>query len=222
MIKLELEPLVVALDETRLESSKVLGNAAARAALSSIWGTSAEDLVHFFAVVYDKAVGEISDHDSFIALSFSRHGFVLNPSEPVNVEEAQKQIGIDLEIINRESQWGKEDSIYFSEWWPKPHYNTDTRTLEFGIALKDFFGNTINRTINRLVLTRYGHILINYSLAEKDILSKKPLSEFIAKLDELQAAVVIEEGYRYEDIIEETDTPSRSRMINLLLSSEIF
>ncbi len=222
MIKLELETFVAELDEAKLPTLKVLDNASARAALAMIWGASAEDLVRFFAVVYDKKIKKISDADSFIALSFSNHGFVLDPEESVNVSEAGKQIEIDLEIINRESQWSKENSIYFSGWWPKPHYNAVTKTLEFGVALKDFSGNIINRTINRLILTRYGHVLMNYSLSEQDILTNKPLEEFTKKLDELQAALKIEQGYRYEDIVKALDKPSRSRMINLLLSSEIF
>ncbi len=222
MVKLKLKTFVAELDETKLSTLKILDNASARAALAMIWGASAEDLVRFFAVVYDKKIKEISDDNSFIALSFSNHGFVLEPDEPVNIEEAEKQIEIDLEIINRESQWHRENSIYFAGWWPKPHYNTDTKTLEFGVALRDFSGNIINRTINRLILTRYGHILMNYSLSEDDVLKNEPLETFTRKLDELQGALIVEQGYRYEDIMRALDKPSRSRMINLLLSSEIF
>ncbi len=222
MIKLELSTLVADLNEKKLPSLKVLDNAAARAALATIWGADAEDLVNFFAVVYDKSVRKISDNNSFIALSFSNHGYVLRPDDPVSIADAEKQIEIDLEILNRESQWGREEAIYFSGWWPEPHYDKASKTLEFGISLKDFFGNTINRTINRLILTRYGHVLMNYSLSENDILEKKPLEQFTQKLDEIQAALTIEKGYRYEDVVEELDKPSRSRMINLLLSSEIF
>lgn len=222
MIELRREKLVVDIDVARLASLHILTDSAAQTSLSQIWDTDQSDLLHYFSVLYDKSLDELSDKDSFITLSFAESGYIIDANEPIDVEEAKKQIEIDLEIINRESQWGKEDSIYFDQWWPVPKYDKQRQMLEFGVSLKDFHQKVFNRTVNRIVLTRYGYVSINYSLSERDILDDKPLSHYQKKLDEVSAAMTIKEGYRFQDVDEDNDFPSKSRMINLLLSSEIF
>ncbi|MGY0398766.1 MAG: DUF2167 domain-containing protein [Ostreibacterium sp.] len=172
--------------------------------------------------MYNKGVNNLSDKDSFITLSFSANGYIIETNDDINISEARKQIEIDLEIINRESQWGKTDSIYFDQWWPAPIVDKEKHTIEFGVSLKDFHERVFNRTINRIILTRHGHITINYSLSEKDIAENKSLSDYQKKLDEVTNSLSIAKGYRYQDVDEENDLPSKSRMINLLLSSEIF
>ncbi len=222
MIELINDKLVIRIDEKALSSLAVLSDSMARARLSKIWDTEQADLAHYLAVFYDKGNKDFSDSNSFITLSFNDNGYIVDSNEHIDIAEARRQIEIDLEIINRESQWNKEESIYFDRWWPKPTMDTQKHLLEFGVSLKDFHSKVFNRTVNRIVLTRFGYISINYSLSEQDILEDKPLSYFQKNLDEVVAALDIEAGYRFDDVDENNDMPSRSRMINLLLSSEIF
>lgn len=216
------EQLQLSIDEQLLTTLNMLTERAAREQLATIWGAELGDLSHYYALFFNQNIQTVSDKDSFITLSFSSHGYVLEPTEHIDITEAEKQIAIDLEIINRESQWGEEESIYFDQWWPKPHYNSEKQVLEFGVSLKDYHQKVFNRTLNRLLLTRFGHILINYSLSEQDIADDKPLSAYQTKLDEVEKALNITESFRYQDVNEDTDSPSKSRMINLILSSEIF
>lgn len=213
---------MIDINHKALSSLDVLGETDTRVRLSKIWDTEPADLSHYLAVFYNKGKKDFSDNDSFLTLSFAETGYIVDSHESIDLAEAKKQIEIDLEIINRESQWSKEESIYFDRWWPRPTLDKSKHTLEFGISLKDFYGKVFNRTINRIVLTRFGYLSINYSLSEQDIYADKPLSYYQKKLDEVFAAILISEGYRYQDIDEENDMPSRSRMINLVLSSEIF
>ncbi len=222
MIELINDKLVIRIDEKAFSSLAVINDSFARARLSKIWDTDQADLAHYLAVFYDKGNQDFSDSNSFMTLSFNDNGYIIDSNELIDVAEARKQIEIDLEIINRESQWNKEESIYFDRWWPKPTIDMQKHLLEFGVSLKDFHGKVFNRTVNHIILTRFGYVSINYSLSEQDILEDKPLSYFQGKLDEVVAALDIETGYRFEDIDEDNDMPSRSRMINLLLSSEIF
>lgn len=222
MIELANDKLVIRINNKALSALAVLSNGTARTKLSKIWDTEPADLAHYLAVFYPKGNKDFSDKNSFITLSFADSGYIIDSNEPIDVNEAKKQIEIDLEIINRESQWSKEESIYFDRWWPAPTVDKNKHLLEFGVSLKDFHGKVFNRTVNRIILTRFGYLSINYSLSEKDILDDKPLSYFQKNLDEIVAALSIEEGYRFQDVDENNDMPSRSRMINLLLSSEIF
>lgn len=222
MLQINTDQLVLEIDLTKITSLRVQDNMAARQALATVWGANIEDLSHYYAVYFDKQLNQLGDTDSFISLSFVSHGYIINAEESIEVTDAQKQIEIDLEIINREAQWSAEESIYFDRWWPQPGMNQQTKTLEFGVSLKDFHQKVFNRTLNRLILTRYGHILLNYSLSEADIFADKPLSYYQNNLDEVINALTVVKGYRYQDIDEDNDLPSRSRLINLILSSEIF
>lgn len=222
MIQLKNDSFVIDIDETKLTSLQFFANASAREKLANIWDADLEDLSHYYALLGDKEMPLVSDNQSFMTLSLWEHGYIVDTKENIDLSEIQRQIEIDLEIINRESQWTAEESIYFGEWWPKPTYNKGNYQLDFGVSLKDFHQKAFNRTVNRILLTRYGHILINYSLSENDINANKPLAYFRQKLDELTQAMHLHSGYRYNDINEDTDMPSRSRMINLILSSEIF
>lgn len=222
MIELMNDPLTITLDGKKLATLKSLDGAAARQALSKVWDTDVEDLQHYLAVIFDKSSKVLSDEVSFMTLSYANHGYIIAANETIDVASARKQIEIDLEIINRESQWTKEESIYFDQWWPIPQVNKMTHTMEFGVSLKDYHQKVFNRTINRIILTRYGHLLINYSLSEADIAAKRPLDYYQKRLDEATKAIQVAQGGRYIDVDEDTDRPSKSRMINLLLSSEIF
>lgn len=216
------EKLTLSFDETQLGNLNALFEKQARVALAKMWHTEVEDLLHYLALFTNKKIATLDDNSSFITLSFNAHGYVLDPELPISIGEAQKQIEIDLEIINRESQWSAEDSIYFSEWWPKPSFDPQTHTLEFGVALRDFYKRVINRTINRVILTRYGHISLNYSLSEADTNAARPLSYYQKQFDDVVKALTISPEYSYDAVNEDSDTPSKSRLINLILSSEIF
>lgn len=222
MIKLISPKLALTIDEKKLSTLAVFVDEAARAQLVTLWDAEQSDLSHYLALFVNPSVKSLSDQDSFISLSFSGNGYILDSNETIDLAEAQKQIEIDLEIISRESQWNKEESIYFDQWWPKPQMNPDSHIMEFGVSLKDYQQNVFNRTINRILLTRFGYLSINYSLSEADVSSNKPLSEYQKKLDEVVSVINIDKGYRFIDIDEDNDMPSKSRMINLLLSSEIF
>lgn len=222
MINIETDNLVLDIDQSKIASLRVLNSSEARRALADIWGASIDDLSHYYALFFDKQLETLGGTDSFITLSFASHGYVADADEHIDIAEAQKQIEIDLEIINRESQWSAEESIYFDRWWPEPKMDKQSKVMEFGVSLKDFHQKVFNRTLNRLILTRYGHILLNYSLSEADILANKPLSYYQQKLSEVTAALTVKESYRYQDVNEDSDLPSRSRLINLILSSEIF
>lgn len=216
------DKLQLAIDKHKLKNLQVQSENKARALLANIWDTEVEDLSNYYAVFFDKKSKSLSYKQSFVTVSFSQHGYIMDSKEFINVADAQKQIEIDLEIINREAQWELKDSIYFDHWWPKPQFFQEKNMLEFGVSLKDFNKKVFNRTLNRLILTRYGHLMINYSLSESDIKLARDLSYYQKNLDEVLAAITIKPGYRYQDVNEETDSPSRSRMINLVLSSEIF
>lgn len=222
MIQLKNDNFVIDIDETKLTSLQFFANADAREKLANIWDTDATDLMHYYVLLGDKNTPLVSDNQSFMTVSLWEHGYVMDSAEDVNLAEVQKQIEIDLEIINRESQWSAEESIYFGAWWPKPTLDKDKHILDFGVTLKDFHQKPFNKTLNRIILTRYGHILMNYSLSEEDINANRPLSYFQEKFDEATRAMTIQKGYRYADVNEDTDSPSKSRMINLILSSEIF
>ncbi len=187
-----------------------------------MWHTNSEDLSYYLALFSNKAIKQLNDDSSFITLSFSAHGYVIETGSAIDIAEAKKQIEIDLEIINRESQWSAEESIYFDDWWPKPYFDVKTHTLEFGVVLKDFHQRVINRTLNRLILTRYGHIAINYSLSEQEINSGRSVSDYQQHFDEIVSALTIAPNDRYEAINEDSDRPSKSGLINLILSAEIF
>lgn len=222
MIKIQADKLSLTIDERKLTTLRVKSKNEARALLANIWDAEPSDLSHYYAIFFDKKDKSLSDEQSFITLSFSHHGYIMDSKERIDTVEAKKQIEIDLEIINRESQWGAEGSIYFDQWWPEPKFFAENNMLEFGVSLRDYHKKVFNRTLNRLILTRYGHLMLNYSLSENDISIAHPLSYYQKKLDEVLAAITIAPGYRYQDVNDETDNPSRSRMINLILSSEIF
>lgn len=222
MIEITTDELVLYVDETYLQTLQIRSGEEARKTLASIWGADVADLLHYQAIFFDKSLPQLTEADSFVSLSSVQHGYIADIEEKINNSEARKQIEIDLEIINRESQWSAEDSIYFDDWWPAPNVDIDRKTLEFGVSLKDFYQQVFNRTLNRLFLTRYGHFSLNYSLSENAIKQAQPLSYYQEKLDEITVSLSILEGYRYEDVDEDNDIPSRSRLINLILSSEIF
>lgn len=222
MIEIHTARLALSIDESQLTSFNGVYEAQARDRLAEIWTVEAIDLPHYHALFIDKNIDETFDFFSFVTIAYIDHGYVIDPQEAIDIVEAKKQIEIDLEIINREARWGAEESIFFDDWWPLPAYQADKQMLEFGIALKDFYQKVINRTLNRIILTRNGHIAVNYSLSEDDLYSDKTLAYFQGKLDEICQAIKIHEGYRYQDVDEEKDYPSKSRMINLILSSEIF
>ncbi len=222
MIKLVTEKLTLSIDEGQLNTLHVIVEQAARRELARLWHTDSEDLSHYLALFNDKAIKQLNDDSSFITLSFSAHGYVIENDSAINTAEAKKQIEIDLEIINRESQWSAEESIYFDAWWPKPHFDAKKHTLEFGVVLKDFHQRVINRTLNRLILTRYGHIAINYSLSEQEINSGRSVSDYQQRFDEIVSVLTIAPDDRYEAINEDSDRPSKSGLINLILSAEIF
>lgn len=222
MIQLKNDNFIIDIDESKLTTLQLFANADARGKLANIWDTAPEDLMHYYMLLGDKDVPLVSDNQSFMTVSLWEHGYVTDSAEQVDLSEIQKQIEIDLEIINRESQWSAEESIYFGGWWPQPTLDKDRHILDFGVSLKDFHQKPFNRTLNRIILTRYGHILMNYSLSEEDINANKPQSYFQQRFDEAMATMAIHPGYRYEDVNEDTDMPSKSRMINLILSSEIF
>lgn len=222
MIDITTDELVLHLDDTQLQTLQVRIGDDARQLLATIWGADTTDLSHYHAIFFDKSLPQLTGTDSFISLSSTQHGYIADIEETINSDEAQKQIEIDLEIINREAQWTAEESIYFDAWWPKPTLDTNTQILEFGVSLKDFYQQVFNRTLNRLFLTRYGHFSLNYSLSEAAIKQAQPLPYYQEKLDEITASLTIVDGYRYQDVDEENDIPSRSRLINLILSSEIF
>lgn len=221
MIQIKNDSFVIDFDEEKLANLQFYIDAEARERLASIWDTDAEDLSHYYLLLGEKGLPIVSDNQSFMTISLWDHGYV-DSTGAIDLSEVQKQIEIDLEIINRESQWGPEESIYFDQWWPKPVVDIKRHTLDFGVSLKDFHQKVFNRTLNRIILTRYGHILLNYSLSEADIFGNKALSYYEGRFDEVMNAMSIQAGYRYEDINEDTDMPSRSKMINLILSSEIF
>lgn len=222
MIQLKNDNFVIDVDESKLTTLQLFANEEARNKLATIWDTEADDLSHYYALLGDKEQPLVSDNQTFMTVSLWEHGYVLDSAESVNLTEIQQQIEIDLEIINRESQWSAEESIYFGGWWPKPTLDKQNHVLDFGVSLKDFHQKAFNRTINRIILTRYGHILMNFSLSENDINANTPQSYFQEKFDEVTQAMGIQPGYRYEDVNEDTDMPSKSRMMNLILSSEIF
>lgn len=222
MIDINAKDIALVIDEEKLKTLQVRVGEQARELLATLWQADSEDLLHYQAIFFDKSLKSLTENDSFVTLSFNSHGYVVDVDEHINLVEAQKQIEIDLEIINRESQWNDTEAIYFGGWWPKPTMDVKNRILEFGVSLKDFHQQVFNRTLNRLFLTRYGHLLLNYSLSEISIANTHPLSYYQEKLNEISATMTIAEGYRYEDIDEDSDMPSRSRLINLILSSEIF
>lgn len=222
MIEIKTDDLALVVNENQLKTLQIQEGEGARQMLAALWGTDLVDLSHYLAIFYDKSLTQLTEDDSFITLSFSLHGYVVDAEERIDAAEAQKQIEIDLEIINRESQWTKEESIYFDKWWPKPTMDVGKKMLEFGVSLKDFNQQVFNRTLNRIFLTRYGHMLLNYSLSEAAASSTNPLLDYQNKLDEIVMALTISEGFRYSDVDEDNDIPSRSRLINLILSSEIF
>ncbi len=222
MIELKRKNLVLNIDDKKLATLRMLTGSAAQARLAELWDTEQADVSHYMAVFYNKGLEQLSETDSFITMSFSKVGYILDANERIDLAEAKKKIEIDLEILNRESQWGKKDSMYFDQWWPTPVYDIKSNVLEFGVSLKDFHQRVFNRTVNRIKLTRFGYLSVNYSMSEKDILEDKPLSYYRNKLDEICNVVTVKPGYRFQDVDKDNDTPSQSRMINLLLSSEIF
>ena len=222
MIELKTDKLVISIDTKKLTSLSMLSAEAAKNQLAKIWDTNQTDLNHYLILLHDNTIEQVSDKDSFITVSFLKNGYILDSHEVIDVDEAKKQIEIDLEIINRESQWSKEDSIYFDQWWPTPVIDKKNHTMEFGISLKGFYQKVFNRTLNRIQLARYGYLSINYSLSERDILENKALSHYQKKLDEVLVAITIKKGFRFQDFDENIDIPSKSRLINLLLSAEIF
>lgn len=218
---ISVDDLTLNIDPSRLKNLQVQTAETARKTLSDIWGSPVDELGHYLAIFFDKKAKTLQEGQSFISLSFMSHGYVTEIDKPLNHNEAKKQIEIDLEIINRESQWKPEESIYFANWWPVPHFDKKSHVLEFGVALKDH-RQIFNRTLNRILLTRYGHLLLNYSLSEQDIASDLSLTFCQSRLDEVQSVISVASGFRYEDIDVENDRPSRSKLINLILSSEIF
>ncbi len=222
MIQITANNLALVIDNDRLSTLNVYNSAETRRRLAAIWSVDEQDVAQYQALFFDKALGQLGDKDSFVTLSFIAHGYVADAGERIDANEAKTQIEIDLEIINRESQWNAQDSIYFDKWWPAPTMDVENKVLEFGVSLKDFNQKVFNRTLNRIFLTRYGHILLNYSLSERAIAEGLPVTHYQKKLDEISNALMIVEGYRYQDVDEDNDMPSRSRLINLILSSEIF
>ncbi len=222
MIQITTNDLSLSIDNSRLTTLNVYDSQQARLALADIWKVDTEDLMQYQALFFDKSINQLDDKQSFITLSSSSHGYVADADEFIDAAEAKTQIEIDLEIINRESQWSAEDSIYFDTWWPAPIMDSENHILEFGVSLKDYHQKVFNRTLNRIILTRYGHLSLNYSLAESDVDNAQSLPYYRQKLDEIIDAITISEGYRYQDVDEDNDMPSRSRLINLILSSEIF
>ncbi len=222
MTKLVTDKLTLSINEEQLSTLHVVVEQAARRELARLWHTDSGDLSHYLALFSDKKIKQLNDDSSFITLSFSAHGYVIETGSSIDIGEAKKQIEIDLEIINRESQWSAKESIYFDDWWPKPYFDVKTHTLEFGVALKDFHQRVINRTLNRLILTRYGHIAINYSLSEQEINSGRPISDYQKCFDEIVSVLTIAPDDRYEAINEDSDRPSKSGLVNLILSAEIF
>lgn len=222
MIAIQANNIDIELDPSKLNRFRYLDKDEAAETLAKLWDVEVGDVSRFLGIFVTKNTRNIDEDTSFITLAFSDHGYVVNPDEAVDAGEAKKQIDIDLEIINRESQWDENEAIVFKSWWPKPTYNSQARTLTFGVVLGDKAGNTINRTMNRLILSRYGHIELNYSLAASELDSDKPVEDYIADLDSIERSLSILAPYRYADIDENNDYPSKSRPINLVLSAEIF
>ncbi len=222
MIKIEQKKLKLTINEKQLKTLTVATNAAAHGMLAKIWGEDPEYLTNFLAIYYDSKIKELDDNSSFITLTYNDSGYIIDPREVINISEARKQIDIDLEIINRESGWSDTESIYFSDWWPAPDYNMNTFTLEFGVSLRDNDKNIINKTLNRIILTRYGYLEINYSLSSKEVKLNKDISIYQEILNEITASLKVEDEFRFQDINEDIDYPSKSKMLNLVLSAEIF
>ncbi len=197
MTKIMTDGIVLSIDANQLTTLKMADGEGARQMLASLWGADMVDLSHYQAIFYDSQLSELTEDDSFVTLSFMSHGYIADTNAPIAASEARKQIEIDLEIINREAQWSEEES-------------------------KDYYNQVLNRTLNRLFLTRYGHLLLNYSLSEAAIKAARPLRYYQNKFDEIEKAMTIASGYRYQDIDTDNDKPSRSKLINLILSSEIF
>ncbi len=222
MIKIEQEKLNLTIDDTKLKTLTVATKSAAQNILAKVWGEDIEYLSNFIAIYYNDKIKELDDDSSFITISHTATGYIANPTEIIDIEEARKQIDIDLEIINRESGWKDSDSIFFGDWWPKPNYNTNNNTLEFGAFLQDNKKTVINKTINRIVLTRFGYLEINFSLSNKEVDLKKDISKYQKILDEVVNSIEIESGFTFKDVNEDIDSPSKSKMLNLVLSAEIF
>ncbi len=222
MMKINTNTLSLNIDEDKLEHLKVYTTDKARNTLASLWGADMEDLQHYYAIFMRKDINELTNDESFITLSAIQHGYLKNPDENIDIDEIKSQINVDLDIINREFHWNKEESIYFESWWPKPYMDIQNKELTFGVSLMNYDKRVYNRTLNRLFLTRYGHFSLNYSLSESEIAKALPLEHYTKNLDIISSAIDIPQGYRYQDIDKENDMPSRSRLINLILSAEIF
>lgn len=222
MIAIQAKNIDIELDESKLARFRYLDKDKATQTLAELWDVEVSDVSRFLGLFVPKNTRSIDEETSFVTLAFNDHGYVVNPDEVIDVAEAKKQIDIDLEIINRESQWDDSEAIVFKSWWPAPTYNSDKKTLTFGVVLGDKMGNTINRTMNRLILSRYGHIELNYSLAVSELDNDKPIEDYLADIDNIEKALSILAPYRYDDIDEDNDYPSKSRPINLVLSAEIF
>lgn len=221
MIPIKDNNIDIELDPKKLGQFQFIDKEVTGKALAELWDVEVSDVSRFLgAFIANKK--SIDESASFITLAFNDHGYVANPEEPIDAGEAKKQIDIDLEIINRESQWEDSDAIVFKAWWPKPTLDKEKNTLTFGVILGDKAGNTINKTMNRLILTRYGHIELNYSLAENEIDSVKSVDDYLADIITVSDAIHVLAPYRYLDIDEDNDYPSKSRPINLVLSAEIF
>jgi len=223
MIEINLKHVGLIIDDNKLSSMSVLTNKEARTLLAKIWTEDDLDsLLHFMAVFYDKNTQEITNDLSFITLAFKEHGYIKNTNIKIDKQEVETQYKIDLDIINREADWDNEDAIVFKEWWPEPHMNNHEKIIEFGVVLSDVSGNVINKTINRILLTRFGHLELNYSLSEKEIKQNNDVSFYQKKLDEVLSNLSIIKPYSYNNINYEIDRPSRISINNLILSAELF
>jgi|GEM_PF-4916563 len=222
MITINNQHVKLSIDENKLSGLSVIGPLETKKTLFRLWDIDAEYLPNYYALFFNKAIQNLSASDAFITLAFKHHGYLLNTTKPIDIQQAKKQIETDLLIINQESNLSKATSIYFDKWWPKPHFDHKTAKLDFGVALKTHNGQSSSHTINRIILLRYGHLTINYSLSKQAIQQQPDVKPYLALLNEITQAIAIDKGYRFSDIDREKDQASNYKIINLLLSSEIF
>ncbi len=133
MIAVEDKNIALDLDPKKIKGFRFLDKKEATETLARLWDVDVTDVSQFMGLFVPAKTKTIDENTSFITLAFNDHGYVAEPGEKIDIDEAQKQIEIDLEIINRESQWDDSEAIVFKKWWPKPSYKNDDKTLTFGV-----------------------------------------------------------------------------------------
>lgn len=222
MITVDLSSIAFDIDESKLPQLVVRAEDDARDALANVWDEEREYLVNFLAVFYPDNGVALSEQGFFVTLAFVKHGYIAQDATDLSVAEIKQQMIDDLDVLNREAGWTQAEKIFFEQFWPEPSYDADSRQLDFGLMLRDNNNVTINKTINRFVLTRYGHLELNVSIQDVEMQKNLPLSHYLDLLNRISSAIQISAPFRYEDIDYDNDTPSKSALVHLALSAEKF